>query len=47
MKLLLGKDPDKNNLLEASGSSARSKRPIVIDVAPRPDPTLPIRAIKK
>ena len=47
MKLLLGKDPDKNNLLEASGSIPRSKRPIVIDVAPRPDPTLPIRAIKK
>ena len=47
MKLLLGKDSDKDNLQEASVSSQRSKHPIVIDVAPRPDPTLPIRAIKK
>ncbi len=47
MKLLFGKDPRKNDLQEVSVSSQRSKRPIVIEVAPRPAPTLPIRAIKK
>ena len=47
MKLLLEKDPAKNNQQETSESSLRLKRPIVIDIAPRPAPTLPMRVIKK
>ena len=47
MNLIWENDHSKDTLQEASDSSLRSKHPSVIEVAPPPAPTLPIRAIKR